>query len=87
MPVALATGTFFPALFDRAAANPLAVFALDAIGAGLGAVLATFVPILWGFGAIFVLAVAVFGLTAAADALFHRGLPLDLESSRCGAGD
>jgi hypothetical protein len=74
-PVALATGTFFPALFDRAAANPLAVFALDAIGAGLGAVLATFVPILWGFGAVFVLAGAVFGLTAAADALFHREPP------------
>ena len=77
-PVALATGTFFPALFDRAAANPLAVFALDAIGAGLGAVLATFVPILWGFGALFAVAAALFGLTAAADALFHRGLPSGL---------
>jgi hypothetical protein len=70
-PVAIATGTFFPALFDRAAANPLAVFALDAIGAGLGAVLATFVPILWGFGTLFVVAGCTFGLTAAADALFH----------------
>ena len=28
---------FLPRAFDRAAANPLAVFALDAIGAGLGA--------------------------------------------------
>ncbi len=74
-PVALATGTFFPALFDRAAANPLAVFALDAIGAGLGAVLATFVPILWGFGALFAVAAAVFVLTAASDWLFHRPLP------------
>jgi hypothetical protein len=78
-PVALATGTFFPALFDRAAANPLAVFALDAIGAGLGAVLATFVPILWGFGALFTVALAVFGLTAAADAMFHRQPPLGLQ--------
>jgi hypothetical protein len=78
-PVALATGTFFPALFDRAAANPVAVFALDAIGAGLGAVLATFVPILWGFGALYVVAVALFGLTAAADALFHRGPRLGRE--------
>jgi hypothetical protein len=78
-PVALATGTFFPALFDRAATNPLAVFALDAIGAGLGAVLATFVPILWGFGALFLVAGAVFGLTSVADALFHRGPPVGLE--------
>ncbi len=74
-PIAVATGTFFPALFDRAAANPLAVFALDAIGAGLGAVLATFVPILWGFGALFAVAGALFGLTAAADALFQRAPP------------
>jgi hypothetical protein len=73
-PVGLATGTFFPALFDRAAANPLAVFALDAIGAGLAAVVATFVPILWGFGALFAVAGVLFGLTAASDALFHRGL-------------
>jgi hypothetical protein len=72
-PAALATGTFFPALFDRAAANPLGVFALDAIGAGIGAVVATFVPIVWGFGALFGVAAAVFGLTATADALFHRG--------------
>jgi hypothetical protein len=86
-PVALATGTFFPALFDRAAANPLAVFALDAIGAGLGAVLATFVPILWGFGAVFVVAGALFALTAAADALFHRGPTLGLESPRWDAAD
>ena len=73
-PVALTTGTFFPALFDRAAANPLAVFALDAIGAGLGAVLATFVPIIWGFGAFFAVAGALFGVTAAIDVTFHRGL-------------
>ena len=73
---AFATGTFFPALFDRAAANPLAVFALDAIGAGLGALLATFLPILWGFGARFsrcpwsCLALDRRGRRA----LFHRGL-------------
>ena len=71
-PIALTTGSFFPALFERAAENPLAVFALDAIGAGLGAVLATFVPILWGFGALFAVATAVFVLTATTDAMFHR---------------
>ncbi len=86
-PVALATGTFFPALFDRAAANPLAVFALDAIGAGLGAVLATFVPILWGFGTFFVVAAILFALTAAADALFHRGSIPALGDDRCTASN
>jgi hypothetical protein len=73
-PAALASGTFFPALFDWANPNPLAVFALDSIGAGLGAVLATFAPILFGFQALFAVAGAVFGLTAAADVLFHRGV-------------
>jgi hypothetical protein len=73
-PLAMATGTFFPALFDRAAANPLAVFALDAIGAGVGAILATFVPILWGFQAFFAVAGLFFALTAVADALFHRSV-------------
>jgi hypothetical protein len=73
-PVALATGTYFPALFDAAARNPLAVFALDAIGAGLGTLLATFVPITWGFGVFFAIAAAVFAATALLDARFHRGL-------------
>jgi len=70
-PVALTTGTFFPALFDRAAANPLAVFALDAIGAGLGAVLSTFVPIIWGFGTLFAVTASLFILTVAVDLWFH----------------
>ncbi|WP_165233512.1 hypothetical protein [Aquisphaera insulae] len=78
-PVAMATGTYFPALFDQTARNPLAVFALDSIGAGLGAVLATFVPILWGLSSLFFVAAFVFLLTAAANAAFHRriapGLP------------
>jgi hypothetical protein len=73
-PVAMTTGTFFPALFDRAAANPLAVFALDAIGAGLGAVLATFVPIVWGFSVYFAVTAVLFGLTAAVDAWFYHRL-------------
>jgi hypothetical protein len=82
MPVALTTGMFFPALFDRAARRPLGVFALDAIGAGLGAVLTTFVPILWGFGSFFALAAALFGLTAASDAWFHRGTSANLWSRK-----
>jgi SAM-dependent methyltransferase len=85
-PIALVTGTFFPALFDRAAAKPLAVFALDAIGAGLGAVLATFVPILWGFGVLFAVTATLFGLTAVADALFHRGLPAGSPSAEAPYG-
>ena len=70
-PAAVATGMFFPMLFDRAAANPIGVFAFDAIGAGIGAVAATFVPILWGFDAFFWLAAAMFLVTASANALFY----------------
>jgi len=74
VPVALATGSFFPALFERSARNPLGVFALDAIGAGLGSIVATFVPILFGFGAFFAIACVVFLATTAAHLAFHRGL-------------
>lgn len=74
-PMALATGSFFPALFDLAARNPLAVFALDAIGAGFGAITASLVPITFGFEAFLFLAGAVFLITAVANVLFHHRLP------------
>jgi spermidine synthase len=73
-PVAVTTGTFFPALFNRAAENPLGVFGLDAIGAGAGAVLVTFVPIIWGFSVLYSIAVVLFAVTAAVDRWFHHGL-------------
>jgi hypothetical protein len=65
-PVAFATGSFFPALFDLAARNPLAVFAMDAFGAALGSLLAFFVPIAFGFSAYFPIAGAVFAATCLA---------------------
>jgi hypothetical protein len=70
-PIALATGMFFPALFELAAANPLAVFAFDAIGAGLGAVAATFIPIAWGIDTFFIVAGIVFVVTFVDDVWFH----------------
>ncbi|MHC4740384.1 MAG: spermine/spermidine synthase domain-containing protein [Planctomycetota bacterium] len=73
-PVALVTGSFFPALFDLAAKNPLAVFALDAIGAGFGALAASLVPITFGLSALLYLAGAIFLVTAAANTLFHYRL-------------
>jgi len=73
-PVALATGTYFPALFELAARNPLTVFALDAIGAGVGTLLATFIPIVWGFQAYFLVAGVLFFLTAIASHRFFRGI-------------
>ena len=57
-----------------AARNPLAVFALDAIGAGFGAIAASLVPITFGLGAFFYLSGAVFLITVAANTLFHRRL-------------
>jgi hypothetical protein len=73
-PIALATGMFFPALFDRAAGNPVSVFALDAVGSGWGALLSTFIPILWGIDAFLSVSGAVFLITVAADAWFHGRL-------------
>jgi hypothetical protein len=73
-PIALATGMFFPALFDRAARNPVAVFALDAVGSGWGALLSTFIPIIWGLDAFLSVSGAVFLGTVLADAWFHGHL-------------
>ena len=73
-PIALSTGTFFPVIFDLAATNPLAVFALDAIGAGFGTLIATFVPIAFGFPVFFAIAGPLFLVTVLANWRFHRGL-------------
>ena len=71
-PVAMATGMFFPALFELAAKNPLAVFAFDAVGAGVAALAATFIPIVWGIDTFVTCSGAVFIVTVLADAWFHR---------------
>ncbi len=73
-PVAVVTGMFFPILFELAHERPLAVFALDAIGAGVGTLLATFIPITFGFPVFFLLAGILFLITASMNFLFHRGL-------------
>ena len=73
-PVALVTGSFFPSLFEAAHRNPLAVFALDAIGAGFGALAASVVPIALGLNAFLYIAAAIFLVTAGANWLFHRPL-------------
>jgi hypothetical protein len=73
-PVAFVTGSFFPALFERAAHNPLVVFAMDAVGAAFGSAAAFFVPIAFGFRSFFVLGAVVFLATAASTHLFFRGL-------------
>ncbi len=71
-PLAVATGTFFPLLFEKASSQPLTVFAFDAMGAGAGALAATFTPILYGFPAYTALGAGVFVVTATVDVLFHR---------------
>ncbi len=75
LPVAFVTGSFFPALFEAAARNPLGVFAADAIGAAIGSLLAFFVPIVFGFDLFFWFATALFWLTALFTWLFFRSLP------------
>jgi spermidine synthase len=71
-PVAFVTGSFFPALFEAAAENPLGVFAADAIGAAIGSLVSFFIPIVLGFSWFFVFATAIFWATAIATYLFFR---------------
>jgi hypothetical protein len=71
-PVAFVTGSFFPALFEEAAHNPLAVFAMDALGAALGSMAAFFVPIVFGFHVFFAFGALLFFATCAATGLFFR---------------
>ena len=71
-PAAIATGTFFPLLFEKAAKNPLSVFAIDAIGAGFGSLLAAAIPVLFGFQVYGYIALVVFIVTAGVDRWFHQ---------------
>jgi hypothetical protein len=73
-PVAFVTGSFFPALFEAAAENPLAVFAADSIGAAIGSMASFFIPIVLGFNWFFVFATLMFWTTAFVTFLFFRNL-------------
>jgi hypothetical protein len=73
-PVAFVTGSFFPALFEAAAENPLGVFAADAIGAAIGSMASFFIPIVFGFNWFFVFATVIFWGTALVTFLFFRNL-------------
>jgi hypothetical protein len=73
-PVAFVTGSFFPALFEAAAENPLGVFAADSIGAAIGSMVSFFIPIVFGFEWFFVFATVLFWATAFATFLFFRNL-------------
>ena len=73
-PVAFVTGSFFPALFEAAAENPLGVFAADSIGAAIGSMASFFIPIVFGFDWFFLFASLMFWLTALVTLLFFRNL-------------
>ncbi len=71
IPIALAAGMLFPARFELASRNPVAVFALDAIGAAWGALLSTFIPIIWGIDTFIYVSGTLFLVTLAVDAWLH----------------
>jgi hypothetical protein len=71
VPIAVASGMFFPTLFDRAARQPLTVFAYDAVGSGWGALLSTFIPIIWGIEVFITVAAVAFLAILGADIWFH----------------
>ena len=72
LPATIATGMFFPALFEKASRNPLGVFAFDAIGAGIGSLLAAVIPLLLGFKFFGYVAAIIFILTVVIDKWFHE---------------
>ena len=71
-PVAFVTGSFFPALFEAAADNPLGVFAADSIGAAIGSMTSFFIPIVLGFNWFFVIATVMFWVTVVTMYAFFR---------------
>jgi hypothetical protein len=73
-PVAFVTGSFFPALFEAAANNPLGVFAADSVGAAVGSMASFFIPIVFGFDWFFLFATVVFWVTALVMFQFFRNL-------------
>jgi hypothetical protein len=70
------TGSFFPALFEAAAKNPLGVFAADSVGAALGSMASFFIPIVFGFDWFFVFATVIFWATALIVFRFFRNLEI-----------
>lgn len=56
----LLTGAMFPTLFERHEPWRLHIFTMDAIGAAFGALLAFFIPIMFGFAVFQTLAMSVF---------------------------
>ena len=75
-PVAFVTGSFFPALFEAAAKNPLGVFAADSVGAAIGSMASFFIPIVFGFGWFFIFATVIFWGTALIVFRFFRNLKI-----------
>ena len=69
-PAVLATGTFFPVLFEQIPMSRLALFAMDAVGAAAGGLVAFFVPMLFGFQAFTAVAMGGFFVTSSALLLF-----------------
>lgn len=65
IPSLLVTGTFFPLIFEQVPGGRLQLFSMDAVGAAFGAILAFFVPMLFGFEVFTTVAVIVFFVTCA----------------------
>ena len=73
----LVTGCMFPMLFEANPRDRLHIFALDAIGAAAGAMVAFFVPILFGMTAFRIFALAAYLVTT----LYFLGLKVKSSNS------
>jgi spermidine synthase len=81
-PLFLVTGLFFPVLFEKLPRGRLALFAMDAVGAALGGLVAFFVPMLFGLGIFTVVAVATFVCCGLGMVLFLRPAPASLRTNQ-----
>jgi hypothetical protein len=72
LPVILATGTFFPVLFEEVPTGRFAFFAMDAVGAAAGGLVSFFVPMIFGLRALTGVAMVVFLVTCLGTVLCLR---------------
>lgn len=76
----MVTGNLFPLLFERNAKARLYIFALDAIGAAIGAMMSFFLPILFGLTVLRQVALVVYFVTCIAMLVLVLYRPQDNQS-------
>lgn len=74
VPGVLVTGAFFPIIFEEIPEGRLQLFGMDAVGSAIGAILAFFIPMLYGFKIFSLMAVGMFVVTSLSMIVFLSAL-------------